>query len=262
MGVTSKLVRLYRVDIQLRGLSGRLRTAEAYLKEQERLLAQLEAQAAALTAQLKQSEASAKNDEVEAKSFDQKIETLRERMNNARTSKEHAAMLAEVNTLKADKGLVEDRAIKSMQKVDELRTQLTAIDADREERKKVRQVAAGERDARAAEIKDRVTELESERKTALADVPATALKIYEERMEIEADDVMAAIEEQDRRNMEYTCGSCYTHLPIELVSILLKRGDVTKCPSCKVILFMEEDLKDQISTSQQKKSGKKAVNAD
>jgi len=75
MGVTAKLVRLYRVDQQLRGLSGRLRTAEAYLKEQERILGELDAKSGAIGAQLKLLEASAHNDEVEAKGFDQKIET-------------------------------------------------------------------------------------------------------------------------------------------------------------------------------------------
>lgn len=262
MGVTAKLVRLYRVDQQLRGLNGRLRAAESYLREQDRLLAELDAKSSAIAAQLRQLEASARNDEVEAKGFDQKIEALRERMNNSKTSKEHAAVLAEVNTLKADKGLIEERAIKSMQKLDELRKQAAALEAEREERRKVRQVAEKDRDDRAAEIKDRVAELEAERKLALEEVPKHALAVYEERLSIDEDDVMAAVEEQDRRNMEYTCGSCYTHLPIELVSILLKRGDVTKCPSCKVILFMEQELRDSISTAQQKKSGKKAVNAE
>lgn len=204
--------------------------------------------------QLRQLEASAHNDEVESNSFEQKIESLRERMNNARTSKEHAALLSEINTLKADKSLIEDRAIKSMQKLDEVRVQVQTLETARAERAKVRDVAAADREARAAEIKDRVAELEAERVKALEDIPPAALLIYEERVAMGDDEsIMAPIEEQDRRSLEYTCGSCYTHLPIEQVSILLKRGDVTKCPSCKVILFMEEELRDSINTAQQKK---------
>ena len=38
MGVTSKLLALYRVDQQLHGLKSRLRGAEAYLKNQDTLL--------------------------------------------------------------------------------------------------------------------------------------------------------------------------------------------------------------------------------
>ena len=37
----------------------------------------------------------------------------------------------------------------------------------------------------------------------------------------------------------------------------LKRGEITKCPACKVILYMEEELQQQITTTQEKKSKKK-----
>ncbi|HVZ94687.1 MAG TPA: hypothetical protein VG797_09275 [Phycisphaerales bacterium] len=263
MGVTASLVRLYRVDQQRRGLSGRLRTAESYLNEQERILGQLDAQAATISAQLKQLEASAHNDEVESKSFEQRIESLRERMNNSRTSKEHSAILTEINTLKADRGLVEERALKSMTKTDELRAEVAKIEEQRVERRKMRDIAAADRDARAAEIKERLAELDTERAAALAGVPATAMSVYQARLLEDEENALAPVEEQDRRNMEYTCGSCCTHLPIELVSILLKRGDITRCPSCKAILYMEETLRDSISDSQQKKKGgKKAVNAE
>lgn len=72
---------------------------------------------------------------------------------------------------------------------------------------------------------------------------------------------MAQVEEQDRRNLDYTCGSCYTHLPVEMVSILLRRGDLTKCPSCDALLYMEQALREDIASSQQKKS-KKSVAVD
>lgn len=261
MTVTAKLLRLHLVDQQLRGLSSRLKAAEAYLKEQERLLAELEARHHATALAARQLEASVKNDEVEAQSIEERIATLRERMNNARTSKEHGAHLTEISTLKADKKAIEDRELDAMTKVEAARAQLGEIEAARAERAQVRKVAAGDCQARAAEIKDRLAELEAERKKAIAEVPKPALAAYEERVSLGAEDVMAQVEEQDRRNLEYTCGSCYTHLPVEMVSILLRRGDLTKCPSCDALLYMEQALREDIASSQQKKS-KKSVSVD
>lgn len=263
MTVTAKLLRLYLIDKQLRGLSSRLRAAEKYLSEQDTLLGGLESKFATTQAQLRQLEATCKNDEMEAGSIESRMTMLRERMNNAKTSKEHSAHLTEISTLKADKQLVEDRILESMGKIEVLKKQVEEIDVQREERRGIRSLAVKERDERAAEIKDRVAELEAERATAKEEVPPPALRIYEERLALAVEDVMAQIEEQDRRNLEYSCAACYTHLPIEQVSILLRRGDLTKCPTCHAILYIANELREDIADGQgkdkKKKSGKKAA---
>lgn len=257
MSATASLLALYRVDQQIRGLSARLRQAEAYLAEQERQIADIQQRRESLSAQVRQLGATAHNDETESKGLESRIAGLRERMNGAQTSKEHSAILTEINTLKADKGLIEERALESMGKLDTVKTQLAEIEAQFVEREKVRNVAATERDRREAEIKDRLAELSKQREAAVNNITAPVLAEYTRMVNQGLDEVMAPIEEQSRRGMEYTCGSCYTHLPIEQVSILLKRGDLTKCPACKVILYMEEELQQQITTTQEKKSKKK-----
>jgi len=257
MTVTAKLLKLYRVDQQIRGLRSRLTGAESYLEQQEKLLAKIEERRAALMSQVRQLEAQNHNDETEIKAADDRIAMLRERMNTARTSKEHSAYLTEINTIKADKALIEERELAALTKLDELRQQLAAVEAERDERLKVRKVAIGEREQRELEIRDRLAELEKERTEALKGVPESALKVYQERLLMGVEDVMAPIEEQNRRDMEYTCGACYTLLPIERVSILLKRGDITKCPSCQTILYLEETLRDDIAATQEKKSKKR-----
>lgn len=261
MSATASLLALYRVDQQIRGLSARLRQAETYLAEQQRLLADIEQRRDSLSTQVRQLSATAHNDETESKGLESRIAGLRERMNNSQTSKEHSALLTEINTLKADKGLIEERALESMTKLDTVKQQMAEVETEHAEREKVRTVAQAERDRRAAEIKDRLDELNREREVAVNNVTAPVLNEYTRMINQGLDEVMAPIEEQSRRGMEYTCGSCYTHLPIEQVSILLKRGDLTKCPACKVILYMEEELQQQITTSQEKKT-KKKVSAD
>jgi predicted nucleic acid-binding Zn-ribbon protein len=257
MSATASLLALYRVDQQISGLSARLRQAENYLAEQQRLLAEIEKKRDAIGSQVRQLSATAHNDETESKGLESRIAALRERMNGAQTSKEHSAVLTEINTLKADKGLIEERALESMTKLDTLNAQQAEIETQHAERDKLRGVAVAERDRREAEIKDRLNELKGERTKALGGVPKHVLAEYQRMVDQGLEEIMAPVEEQSRRGMEYTCGSCYTHLPIEQVSILLKRGEMTKCPACKVILYMEEELHQQITTSQEKKSKKK-----
>jgi len=98
MGVTESLLKLYRIDQQIDGLKSRLRGAEAYLKQQDAKLTNIAAKVEDLKSQIRQLEATAHNNETELNGFEERIEKLRDRMNNASTSKEHSAMLVEINT--------------------------------------------------------------------------------------------------------------------------------------------------------------------
>lgn len=253
MGVTQKLLALYMVDRQLSGLKSRLRSAESYLKQQDAQLKEIEARRLATAARLRAAESSAHNLETEVKGIDERIAKLRERMNSATTSKEHSALLTEVSTIKADRGKLEEQALGALGEAEKAREELAGLETEKAERDKVRGVAVTERDARTAEIKDRVAELEAERAKAVAEVPPTALAKYNALMEAGFEDVMAPIEEQDRRNKDYSCGGCYTHIPLEKVNTLLNRGDMVTCPSCNVILYMEESLHTSITGAAEKK---------
>lgn len=252
MSVTAKLVRLHRVEIQIRGLTERLGQADRYLTAQDDMLAALAKQAEGVKTHLRQAEASVKNDETEAASFEAKIQRLREQMNAAKTNKEYTAFLTEINTLKAEKGKVEERELGLMTKVEEFRAQMAKIEADRAEREKVRGVAKAERDQREAEIRDRLAELKNERTAAAEDVPARALQAFESRITLGHDDIMAPLEEHDRRNREYCCGSCQVLLPLEKLNALIGRGELTACTNCGVLLFIEEDVKGNVVSASRK----------
>ncbi len=260
MGVTSKLLKLYRVDQKLSGLKGRLRTAERYLAHQTGELTTLQSKHDALEAQHRQLQATVHNDETSVKSMDERIEQSRERMNNAATSKEHSALLTEINTIKADRALIEERVLENISAVEAISSEIEEVQAAIEERTKVRALAQTDRDQREEEIKDRLAELEAEREVALQDVPPAALAEYETLQETMGDDeeIMAEVTEENRRNREYTCNNCYTMLPVEQVNVLLNRGGLQKCPACSVILYIADDLREDIQTAAEKKRAKAA----
>lgn len=246
MSVTAKLVRLHRVEIQIRGLTERLHAAERYLSAQDEALAELDAKLTALRGQLRQLEVALKNDENEAATFEARIQKLREQMNSAKTNKEYTTFLTEINTIKADKSRVEEKELASMTKVEEVRAEVAKADAERADRAKVRGVAKADRDQREAEIRDRLEELRRERAVAAADVPERALKAFEGRIAQGHDDIMAALEEHDRRNREYCCGACQVLLPLEKLNALVGRGELTACTNCGALLYLEEEVKGNV----------------
>lgn len=245
MSLTEKLLRVFRVDQQLQGLQSRLRAAERFHDEQTRLLEVLRAQQRTLGDQLRQLQARIGEEEVEIKAVDARIEKLRDQMNSAKTNKEYQAFLVEVNTLKADKELAESAALELMTKADDLKNQLAEVDAKTAEREKVLSVAATERRQRADEIRDRVSELKVQREAFAAEVPSEALAVYEELLHKRGDDAMAAVEIQDRKRHEATCGACMMSVPVETISTLISGSRLIRCVSCGCILYMEREAAEQ-----------------
>lgn len=260
MSVTESLLRVFRVDQQIQGLTSRLSAAEKFLEQQSKTLDQINAKKAALNQQLKALQVQAHDHEVDMKAMDERIATLKGQMDTAQTNKEYKALLTDLNTYKADRSEVETKALEIMGKIDELKKQIGELDKQNEDRDKVKKVAADDRSKRESEIAERLGQLKAEREALVKQVPTSAMKVYLENVRAMGDEAMAPVQELDRRNHEYTCGSCQMTVPIEKAAALMKPGfnDIVLCASCRTILFFEKETAEQFgkktSTPRKKKS--------
>ncbi len=261
MSVTEKLLRVYLVDKQLRGLQSRLGGAEKFLADQVGQLGQLEASRKSLETEIKQSKVRRGDLEGEVARLDARLATLREQMDKAQTNKEYKAFLTEVNTVKAERDRLETQALEHLAKSDETTKKLDELDSKRKERESVKQVAASDRDQRHAEIRDRLAELKAERDKVAADVPGDVLSAFNRLIAQRGDDAMAPVEIHDFKRHEFTCGACMIALPLDLVSGLISSGRLTKCVSCQCILYLDDAAKEAASPSPKgsTKSGSKAA---
>ncbi len=244
MSITDKLLKLYRVDEQLRSLRSRLDGAERYYNAQKRKLKELEAGKTKTHDDMMHASATGANFETEAKTIEERMETLRERMTSSKTNKEYTAFITELNTIKIDKDEAESKAIELMTEAEELQGKMGELDEQIAERVKVCEMAVKEYDERKAAIADRLAELEGEREEAKADVPEYALAAYAVQLDWNDGEAMAPVHENDRRNMEYACGACNMTIPIERLSTLLGRGEMTSCPSCQRLLYVDAELRE------------------
>ena len=188
--------------------------------------------------------------EGEAAQFEQKVAKLREQMNAAQTNREYKAFLLEINGFSAEQDKEESAALELMAEVEAMEAEHASLGAQRAEREKVCEQAQQDRDARESEIAGRLAELEDDYAKRLAEVPADALAVYRELLAIDPDeDPMAPIEIQDRKRHEYTCGACMMTIPMEPVSGLLSHGGMFRCPSCQVILYLEEETAQKLQPS-------------
>ncbi len=254
MSVTKQLLELFRVDKQLRGLKSRLEAAERFHNQQATLLGDIEKQKLSLESQLKQLKASIANEDGEAARLDARIATIREQMNSAKTAKEYNAFLTELNNYKTEKEAAEEREIESMQKAEEIEKQLETLKGQLAERSKIVTMARADRDQKAADIKDRVAELSAQREQLASAVPQRERKAFEELVGLRGDEAMSPVEILDRRAHEFSCSACMMAVTVETANSLIS-GKLVNCPSCRCILYIEEETL-TAATGGGKKKGK------
>lgn len=249
MDVTSKLLKVFQVEKQIRGLSSRLTAAEKFLSQQNKELDALNAKRAALETTFKQQQAASKGEEGEMSRITTRMDAIKKQMDSAQTNKEYKAFLTEYNTLKAEADRFETAATEGLVKLDEIKKQITDLDTAKAEREKVKGVAQNERDQRGTEIKGRMDELKAQRETLVAEVPADVMAVFTQLLRTKGDEAMAPLEEQDRKRLEYTCGSCMMNVRVDAVTGLLSNGRLTHCTSCGAILYLEKETAEALTAS-------------
>ena len=244
MSLTEDLISLFHIDSNVRGLRRRLDSAQRYLDAQERLLADLNQQHEECEVRRRHLRATVANLEGEIEVLDERLEKLRDELNVATTNKQYTAVLTERNIAKTARAEIEDRVLEEMETIEASGTQLEKIAQDIAEREKIRKVAKSQLKQRHDEIGQRLAELEVERETAASIIPGGEIRIFNEMAEAYDGEAMGLIEEIDRRNREYACGSCNMHLPFEAVASLLGgSNELVRCTACGRILYLAEETR-------------------
>ncbi|MEQ9460129.1 MAG: C4-type zinc ribbon domain-containing protein [Phycisphaeraceae bacterium] len=231
----------------MRTISERLGGAQRRRDAQKKKLERLAVQESELGDQSRKQQATVTGLEKEVAEIDERVEKHRAAMNTVTNNKEYSALLVEMNTLKIEKNKLEEQIIKDMEQAEELKTQHATLAEQLENQKKLVERAEEDVVEARAEVGDKLDEAQAERDKAAADVPPDVITAFERLSEAYDGEAVCAVEEQDRRRKEYTCGGCYMSLPVEMVnSLIMRRDEVLTCPSCRRILYIKETLKEAI----------------
>ena len=248
MSLQQKLYDLYLLDQQVRGLRSRLDAAQRRQTALTTKRDQLEQQKTELQQQIKHAQSRAASLEQESAGVDQKVDKLRQQMNTVRSNKEYSALLVEVNTLKQDKSKYDDQALEQMSEVETFQQRLSEIEQKATEQQKLVEQAGQEVERAREEVGGKLDELTAKRDAAAQEVPTEARQVFERQADNHDGEALAPVEEEDRRRMEYHCGGCFMNLPVERInSIMSKPDELTTCPNCGRILYLDENLKSALA---------------
>ena len=152
-----------------------------------------------------------------------------------KTNKEYQARLLEIENLKADKSIVEEKILMGFDEVDAARKALEAEKAtvaryEQEFNAKKKQV-----DDDMLVITDQLKVKESQRVRIAPEVRPDCLSRYERVLKNK--DGLGIVKVDN-----HACGGCYMHLTEQVMNELKKYEQIIACDQCARILYLADDL--------------------
>ncbi len=230
-----KLVELQKIDEQIYALKReldecplRLEKLSSEFEEKKQKLKELDEQTKAKLLERKERE-------VDLKAKEDEIAKANSHLTQLKTNKEYKAKLSEIESLKADKSLIEEKILTLFDEVDKIQVQLDQekqILSD-QEKKFLEEKKAIEDLVKLSE--DKIKVLDHQRKQAAVGVDAQSLMRYERILAGKDGLAMVPVHGD-------ACTGCYMRVPPQQINEIKKHAELIFCEMCARILYIEEEL--------------------
>ena len=231
--------------VKLQSVENRLRTAKAKLVRCRRNVIIQENQVRTL-----QNALNAKNEEIqlarvqsdrlelELASRDEAIARLRASLNAARTNKEYAAVLTQLNTTKADNSKIETQILELMKDIEADEAEREKIKDEIEQQKQLLEQTRKKAEQLATKYEAEIEQIQTEWDQLAQNIPDDPLQVFKRVAETYDGEALAGIEKQQGKTEAYTCGGCFMGITAECVNLLMTKDDIIRCPNCTRILVL------------------------
>lgn len=234
------LLHLQSIERQLAHIRGRLRSRRNAVAAQEGRIEQLGNDHKALHEQCLQRRKDGDRLALELQGKEEHVSRLRTNLNTARTNKEYAAILTQINTLKADNSRLEEQALRILQEADAVKADADKIHAQVQAEEKRLEEVRSTSEQEVAKLSAMMEEFSAKRAEAAGAIAPQVVAVFDRIAENYDGEAMAVIEiHGNKPPHDYICGGCYMGLNAEHVNALRVRDEIRTCDNCGRILYLE-----------------------
>ncbi|MBU0467720.1 MAG: hypothetical protein KKF78_05120 [Candidatus Omnitrophica bacterium] len=230
-----KLVELQKIDYEIYDLKGQLEEKPALLEEKKELFEGKKAKLHELEEKLKTIQLGRKEQELELKVKEEGISKSNAQLSAIKTNKEYTAKISEIENIKADMSVIEDKILLSYEEFDRVNADVEKEKSNvaEEEKKYFSQKAEIEGEVKA--IKDRIKVLESQKTQVGSEVDPAYLDMYEKILMRKNGLAIVPLNGS-------ICGGCHLNVLPQEINNLKKKQELVYCEKCNRIIYLEEDL--------------------
>jgi predicted nucleic acid-binding Zn-ribbon protein len=235
--VLDGLVKLQSVENRLGAEKAKLSRCRRNVVIQENLIRSLQNALEAKKEEIQLTKVQFDRLELELKSRDETIGKLRASLNIAKTNKEYAAVLTQLNTTKADNSKIEAQSLELLKDMEIDEAECKDIQGQIDEQKETLEQTRKESEASAGKYQVEIDKIQAEWDQVAQAVPVDALDMFKRVAETYDGQAVTTIEQQDGKGA-YSCGGCFMAITAESVNMLMTKDDVIRCPNCTRILVL------------------------
>ena len=230
-----KLLVLQDRDRKIRRVTGELGHIEP---QRQTLKAKVAAATAALEAaknNVKQTESGRKELELEVEAKKELISRYANQQFQTRKNEEYRALAHEIEECKAAIFKIEDQEISLMEQAEASQKEVAKATQAASEAKKLVDEQVAQLDAREANLKKELAELEANREQLALAVAEGARARYERLVRSKGENVVVGVQHG-------VCGGCHMRLPPQLLVVCQAEKELATCSNCGRILYYTPDM--------------------
>ena len=178
--------------------------------------------------------------ELELKTRDEEIAKLRASLNTAKTNKEYAAVLTQLNTTKADNSKIETQILDLLRDIEADEAECKDIQNQIGQQKQELETTRAESESLAGKYEAEIEEVQREWDQVAKNIPGEPLEIFNRVAETYDGQAVATIEQSDDKKGAYSCGGCFMGITAESVNKLMSKDEIIRCPNCTRILVLSD----------------------
>jgi len=230
-----KLIALQKIDTAVFDLKKEHGEAPAKLAQIDAVAAEMKARLKGMEEDRQKTTLEQKKKEGDLAGREEEIKKAQAQLGQLKTNKEYQAKLAEIESLKADKSVIEEEILKLMDAVEAAKA---PIETERqrlaEEEKKFAQQRAALK-GRVKQIEAEIQNLEGKRRIAAAGIDKAVLQHYEHVLGGRASLAIVPVKEN-------SCQGCHMLIPPQVINEIRMHERLISCETCTRILYLEDDV--------------------
>jgi len=217
---------LYRLRREQREKPRELEQATAHVTSQE-------ARVTAASERLNALQLSQKDKEMELQSREEHIKKLQGQLFQVKTNKEYTAMQREIDTLKADKSLLEETILGAFDTIEQATKARHHEQAQLAEEQGRFRVTRERIEREVAAIEEQIADAERRRAAIVSHVPGPARDFYEQVLKLREGLALVPL-------LNDACGGCHRRLPPQVINQVYLKASLVSCENCNRILYFDE----------------------
>ena len=238
--VLDGLVKLQSVENRLRVEKAKLTRCRRNVVIQENLIRSLQSALEAKNEEVQLTKVQFDRLELELKTRDATIAKLRASLNTARTNKEYAAVLTQLNTTKADNSKIETQSLDLLKDIEVDETECKDIQGQIDEQKETLEQTRKESETLAGKYQVEIDKIQAEWDEVAQTIPSDSIDTFNRVAETYDGQAVTTVEQQESRKGAYSCGGCFMAITAESVNMLMTKDDILRCPNCTRILVLSD----------------------